>query len=235
MTRRPTDHPLDRLHARATRIPGIARFTGLTRVLLAIGFVPPGLKKVLGHRFANPEILTPATTIGGFFEAFFQAGEYYFFVGLAQVLAGLLLLVPATATLGALLYLPIIANIFVITWSMQFRGTWVITGLMLLANLYLLCWDWPRLRGIFLPPAASAPAGPASRSRWLEIPVWAGLAAIGWGALAAIGLGSTPRTLGAAGFALAAAGGAALGALTVWHAGRMAVPVAEAAPVAEEG
>jgi len=120
-------------------------FTVLTRVGLAIGFVGPGLQKMLGHRFHNPEILTPETTIGAFFEAFFQAPEFYAFVGAAQVVAGLLLLHPRTALLGAMVYLPIIANIFAITVALPFAGTVYITGAMLLAVLYLLAWDAPRL------------------------------------------------------------------------------------------
>ena len=57
-----------------------------------------------------------------------------------------------------LLYLPIIVNIFVITVAMQFRGTWVIVGAMLLANLYLLAWDYDRLRTVlFRDPPPLAP------------------------------------------------------------------------------
>lgn len=125
--------------------PWMRAFTVLTRVGLAIGFVGPGLQKVLGHRFHNPEILTPETTLGAFFEAFFQAPEFYAFVGAAQVVAGLLLLHPRTALLGALVFLPIIANIFAITVALPFGGTVYITGAMLLAAIYLLAWDAPRL------------------------------------------------------------------------------------------
>ncbi|MDA1268773.1 MAG: hypothetical protein O2829_06735 [Bacteroidetes bacterium] len=41
------------------------------------------------------------------------------------------------AKLGAVLNLPIILNVFVITISMEFGGTSLITGLMLAANLML--------------------------------------------------------------------------------------------------
>ena len=113
---------------------------------LALGFIPPGLTKALGHRFT---LIPPEdSAVGLFFESFFQSGEYYGFVGITQVAAGVMLLVPYTALLGALLYLPIIVNIFVITVAMGFRGTWVIVGAMLLANLYLLAWDYDRLRTV---------------------------------------------------------------------------------------
>jgi uncharacterized membrane protein YphA (DoxX/SURF4 family) len=121
-------------------------FTTLTRVLLAVGFLPSGLTKVLGNRFTRLGLDTP---VGFFFEALYRTGYYWRFIGLCQLAAAALLLLPRTATLGALLYFPIILNIFIITVSMNFTGTPVITGLMLLANLYLLWWDRDRLRGVF--------------------------------------------------------------------------------------
>jgi uncharacterized membrane protein YphA (DoxX/SURF4 family) len=136
---------VERLYRRLRRQASLRAFTVVTRILLASGFIPPGLTKLLRRRFT---LIPPNDRIGAFFDAFFQAPAFYVFVGTMQVLAGVLLLIPRTAFLGALLYLPIIANIFVITVSMGFRGTWLITGLMLLANLYLIVWDLPRLRGI---------------------------------------------------------------------------------------
>ena len=90
---------------------------------------------------------------GYFFEMMYQSGLYWQFLGWAQLLAGLLLLTQRYALLGALVYLSIIANIFVITISYDFAGTSVITGLMLLAGLLLLAWDWNRLRVVINLPA----------------------------------------------------------------------------------
>ena len=147
---------LDRVHRAAVRLPGLVTFTIATRLLLAIGFIPPGLTKALGRRFTL--LPSEGSAVGLFFEGFFQSGEYYGFVGLMQIAAGVMLLVPGTALLGALLYLPIIVNIFAITVAMQFRGTWVIVGAMLLANLYLLAWDYDRLRTVlFRDPPPLAP------------------------------------------------------------------------------
>jgi hypothetical protein len=142
---------LDRLHARVIANVWLQLFTGIVRVLLAIGFILPGMTKVLGNRFTSLPVTTP---VGSFFDAFFQAHEYYIFVGTAQVLAGILLLFRRTTTLGAVLYLPIILNIFVITVSIGFALTEMITGLMTLANVYLLCWDYDRWKGL-LPVEAS--------------------------------------------------------------------------------
>ena len=120
-------------------------FTWSTRVLLSIAFIPSGLKKLLGERFT---ILGVDTPVGFFFEALYQAGWYWNFLGFTQLLVALLILVPRTTFLAALMYLPIIINIMVIVVAMHFRGTPIIVGLMLVANLYLLFWDYKKVKQI---------------------------------------------------------------------------------------
>ena len=121
-------------------------FTWMTRILLAIGFLPSGLKKALGQRFT---LLGTDNPVGFFFEALYQTGVYWNFIGAAQLLAGLLLVIPRTTTLGAIIYFPIILNIFIITVSMHFQGTPFITGMMLLGSIYLLVWDFAKLKPVF--------------------------------------------------------------------------------------
>jgi len=120
-------------------------FTWLTRILLALAFVPSGLKKLLGERFT---ILGVDNPVGFFFEALYRAGWYWNFLGFMQLLVALLLLIPRTTFLAAIMYLPIIINILVIVLAMHFRGTPIIAGLMLLANLYLLFWDYKKVNRI---------------------------------------------------------------------------------------
>jgi uncharacterized membrane protein YphA (DoxX/SURF4 family) len=141
---------LDALHARARRWPPFARLAIITRILLAMAFIPTGMVKLLGERFTAMPVDTP---VGFFFEAMYQSGFYWNFLGLGQVMAGILLLIPATATLGAVAFFPIILNITVVTWSVGFKGTIYITPLILLASIFLLCWDWDRLRWIIFEPA----------------------------------------------------------------------------------
>lgn len=136
---------VDRLFVRTRSVPFFLRFTWFTRILLAAAFIPTGMVKLLGNRFTT---LSTDTPIGAFFEAMYQTGLYWQFLGLSQVLAGILLLIPRTAHLGALLFLPVMTNIFVVTVSLGFGGTPVVTGLMLLAVVYLTAWDYHRVRGI---------------------------------------------------------------------------------------
>ena len=144
---------LDRLHARAVGTWWLHPFTAITRALLVVGFVEPGLTKVLGHRFTTLPLSSP---VGFFFEAFYRTGIWYRFVGVCQILAALLLLLPSTAALGAMLYLVIIVNIFLITVGVGFTGTPFITGPMVLAALYLVCWDYPRWKALLFGNATAS-------------------------------------------------------------------------------
>jgi hypothetical protein len=111
-----------------------------------VAFLPTGLVKLLGQPFSSISTDNP---IGLFFHVFQTSGLYWRFLGACQVTAAILLLLPRTRALGAALFFPIILNIFVITVSLQFGGTVVITGPMLLAATLLVAWDWHRFEGLF--------------------------------------------------------------------------------------
>jgi len=136
---------LEKFHAKIYDLNIFKLFTWGTRILLAIAFIPSGLKKVLGQRFTILNIDDP---VGFFFEALYRTGLYWNFLGFMQLLVALLILIPRTATLGAILCLPIIINIFIIVVSMGFKGTPYIAGLMLIANIYLLFWDFHKISKI---------------------------------------------------------------------------------------
>lgn len=137
---------LEKFHNRVVVNVWLKLFTAILRGWLAVGFIVPGFKKVLNHPFAAG--IPTTDPIGYFFDAFFQATEFYIFVGAVQVIAGALLFFPATTALGTVLYLPIILNIFFITLALGFKGTWLITSLMLLANIYLLCWEFDKWQAL---------------------------------------------------------------------------------------
>lgn len=139
------------------------RFTLFTRILLAAGFIPTGAVKLLGRRFT---VMSPATPVGSFFEAMYQTGPYWRFLGLAQVVAGGLLLVPRLAHLGAAAFLPIIANIFVLTWALDFGGTQFVTAGMLAATLYLCMWDFHRFRPMLTGNPLDRPVPRHRLDRW---------------------------------------------------------------------
>jgi len=99
----------------------------------------------------------------------YQSGLYWKFIGAAQLLAGFLLLTQRYAKLGAVINLPIVANVFVITLSYYFAYTPVITGLMLLANLLLIVWDWHDLRVLVNKPQLNVAGGTLEKDKVWEV------------------------------------------------------------------
>jgi uncharacterized membrane protein YphA (DoxX/SURF4 family) len=122
------------------------RFAVFCRVTLALGFLISGLVKIKGERFAAG--LPHNNPLGHYFDALLLTGYYYTFIGVVQIIAAILLLIPRTALLGALLYFPIMINICVLTYATRFDGTREIT-MMVLANLFLLVWDYDRLKHLW--------------------------------------------------------------------------------------
>lgn len=136
---------LDSVHASVTHRWYFQLFTAFTRILLAIGFIPPSYTKIMNIPFT---VLPDSHPVGHYFNALYQTGFYYQFLGWGQMIAAILLLFPRTAHLGALLFFPIILNIAVLTTSVGFKGTWLITILMTFAALWLVSWDYDRLKPI---------------------------------------------------------------------------------------
>ncbi|WET51648.1 DoxX family protein [Chryseobacterium indologenes] len=135
------------------------------RYLLGFAFFPSGLVKLLGERFTRISTDHP---IGYFFEALYQSGFYWNFLGLAQITAGILLMTQRFATLGVLLFLAILTNIWIITISLSFAGTWVITSLMMIAVLILIIWDKHKLLPVFnYNKARTVKEYPDPSSRWI--------------------------------------------------------------------
>jgi len=112
------------------------------RYLIGFAFVFASFVKIQGKRFTSIPADQP---IGYFFEALYQTGFYWNFLGWCQFVAGTLLITQRFSTLGALMFFPIILNVFMITHSINFgMGTPLITALMLLGTIFLLLWDYKK-------------------------------------------------------------------------------------------
>lgn len=117
------------------------------RYLIGFAFIFASLVKIQGLRFTTDSgAENPINSAWHFFETLYESGLYWRFIGIAQFITGSLLITQRFAKLGAILFLPIIANVFVITISYDFRGTPIITSLMLLSTLFLIYWDWDTLK-----------------------------------------------------------------------------------------
>ena len=157
---------LEQLYLDSRRNKWFRYFAVFCRVALALGFIPAGIVKVTGERFTG---LPSNHPLGHYFDALYLTGSYYTFIGVGQLTAALLLLIPRTALLGAILYFPIILNICVLAYAVRFEGT-RITTLMLLANLFLLAWDFDRLKHLL--PLGRTDADRNVVDQTSRFPVW---------------------------------------------------------------
>jgi hypothetical protein len=205
------EHILDGLHVSITRRRFLQLFTAFVRVLLAVGFIPPSLKKIMGQPFTS---LPDSNPVGAYFSALYNTGFYYEFIGWSQMIAAVLLLIPRTAHIGALMFLPIIVNIAVLTSSVGFKGTWVITILMSLAAAWLTVWEYDRLKPIVYFTRSERPRKFPYQLALMPIGFAIGGAAIG-AAWHLIGLGNFPNYLFISSILML--GGAIFGVLVAVH------------------
>lgn len=120
-------------------------FYKFTKISLGVVFILSGIRKLPGLKFTELPIENP---VGLFFEGMYAAGFYWNFIGLYQILVGVILCTPFWPRLSPILSMPVTINIFLVSVGLSMRGTPVITGLMLLANLYLIVYHRKSYRGI---------------------------------------------------------------------------------------
>jgi uncharacterized membrane protein YphA (DoxX/SURF4 family) len=137
---------LDRLHSQVKENRWLWLFSIFCRLALAAGFIPSGIVKIMDERFASG--VSANHPMGHYLEALHTTGYYYTFIGVVQVTAAILLLIPRTATLGAFLYFPIILNICILSFAVRFDGSLFTAPLMVLANLYVIGWNYEKWKYI---------------------------------------------------------------------------------------
>jgi hypothetical protein len=72
-------------------------------------------------------------------------GLFARFVAFGQVIVGFLLLTLRFSTLGAVMLVPIVLNILMVTISLQWRGTPYVVAFFLLSNIFVLAVDYQKL------------------------------------------------------------------------------------------
>lgn len=126
-------------------------FTIIVRYLLGAAFVWASILKIKGIRF-EPQSgeHTHINTVSHLLETMYRSGFYWYFIGWGQFIAGFLIMSQMFSTLGAVAYFPIMLSIFILTTTFQGPVFLIMTSSMLLANIYLLLWDWNRLKFMIL-------------------------------------------------------------------------------------
>jgi hypothetical protein len=160
-------------------------FTIYLRYLIGSAFVFAafGMGKIIP--FFDKSVIgqgDPNSPITHAFSSFIHSDLYWSFIGWSQLIAGILLVTQRFARFGLMIYLPIIANIFMLTYSYHFQGTDIVTGLMLLAALYLALWEGDKLQYLFIEPTTDNLT--LAKPTIERLPIW-GYAGVGMVALLA--------------------------------------------------
>lgn len=146
------------------------------RLFLGLVFFTAGMAKLTHNHF--PGIIGPVWLEDVLAEH--NLGLYARFIALSQVGIGWLLLSGRFATLGAVMLVPMLTNILVVTISLEWRGTPYVNAVLLSMNLLLLWLDRERLltlvaRAGTLPPhPAPLPGAP-----WWTPADWLVVASLG--------------------------------------------------------
>lgn len=116
----------------------------LAWVGMALAFIISGIRKLPGVQFT---ILPETNPVGAFFHAMHETGFYWNFIGVFQIIIGILIFVPRLRVLCILLMMPVTVNIWLVSLALRMGGTPVITTAMLLGNVFMMLWHYER----FLP------------------------------------------------------------------------------------
>lgn len=139
------------------------------RILLGFIFFTAGMGKLTqGHYF--PLTMFPMS-LSKILEPY-GLGLWGEFVAWSQVLIGFLLMSQRFATVGAIMSLPLILNIFVVTVSLGFVGTPYLNGFLIFLNLSLLAADYHKLKFLFMEDASEFRHIRLRRNFWQVDVVW---------------------------------------------------------------
>ena len=179
-----------------------------TRILLGFVFFTAGMGKLThGHYF--PLTMFPMSLAK--ILAPYGLGLWGEFVAWSQIIIGFLLLSQRFATIGAIMSLPLILNIFVITVSMGFVGTPYLNAFLIGLNLFLLAADYHKLKFLFFDDVTLCKPIPLRRNFWKIDLLW--LAAL----VLCLGAGSFHESNRFMTFALSFAGIVVILACGVWQ------------------
>lgn len=101
---------------------------------------------------SSPAEITPEVSkIRAFIGGLKQAGYFWAFLGICEIICGLLLLSQYFSLLGAVMLIPLTLNIFLfhIFLTPDDVTENLLTGLYLVGNLILIFYDYPRLKTAF--------------------------------------------------------------------------------------
>ena len=130
-------------------------FVLFIRLALASQMFEYGMTKVIPNQFRSPSLVTLIQPVGNLsletllWTSIGASTAYQIFLGCAEMLAGILLLLPRTALLGALICLADMTQVFVFNMTYDI-GLKQISFHLILLSLFLLAGDFTRLTDFFM-------------------------------------------------------------------------------------
>ncbi|WP_462252645.1 DoxX family membrane protein [Ekhidna sp.] len=119
------------------------------RIGMGLTFIISGTRKLPGVKFT---ILPTSDPVGYYFDAMHQTGFYWNFIGYFQILLGILIFINRFVVLSSLLMMPVTLNIFLVSIALNMKGTPIITSMMVLANCFLLAWNYENYLNLLKKP-----------------------------------------------------------------------------------
>lgn len=150
-----------------------AWFRLCVRFVLAAQMFEYGMTKVIPTQFPAPSLETLVTPVGDLtlsavlWTAIGSSPAYEIFTGCIEVLGGLLLLLPRTTLLGALISLAAAVQIFALNMTFDI-GLKLISFHLIVLALVLLAPQWQRLLDVFVLNRSAAPASEWPLARTAE-------------------------------------------------------------------
>ncbi|MDX2361764.1 MAG: DoxX family membrane protein [Crocinitomicaceae bacterium] len=124
-------------------------FYWCVRAGMGLTFILSGIKKLPGVKFTELPLDNP---VGSFFNAMYETGFYWNFIGYFQIAVGVLIFFKRFVVVSSLLMMPVTVNIFLVSISLNMQGTPFITSAMLLGNLFLIIWNYKNYMTILKNP-----------------------------------------------------------------------------------
>jgi uncharacterized membrane protein YphA (DoxX/SURF4 family) len=149
-------------------------FRVFVRLCLAAQMLEYGITKIIPNQFEAPSLNTLVTPVGDLslnsllWTSIGAAPPYQIFTGFAELLAGVLLLIPRTALLGALLCLVDLAQVMSLNMAYDI-GLKLTTFHLILLTLFLLAPDLRRLLDVFVFNRATEASREPATSRFAVV------------------------------------------------------------------
>lgn len=116
------------------------------RAGMGLTFIISGIRKLPGIEFTS---LPNENPVGAYFNAMYETGFYWNFIGYFQISIGFLIFLNRFVVISSLFMMPVTINIFLLSIVLQMKGTPIITSAMLLGNIFLLIWHFKNYKTLF--------------------------------------------------------------------------------------